>query len=148
MKKYLWAGLLGLSLLILPARAQAGCFTTCFCCQPVNVSWNADCCLKVHGGPIPQCGPWYLYWPLEAHFGPPAPTGYPFWPPPMSLPVQAAQYAAPHAAPVAPLPLAPAPVAPLQQTAFQPVGYYQQAPGYYSQGPNFFQQAPSYWYGR
>jgi hypothetical protein len=27
-----------------------------------------------------QLGPWYLYWPHEAHFQTPAPTGYPFWP--------------------------------------------------------------------
>jgi hypothetical protein len=28
--------------------------------------------------------PWYTYWPLEAHFQVPAPTGYPFWPSPMA----------------------------------------------------------------
>jgi hypothetical protein len=39
------------------------------------------------GGPGPaQLGPWYLYWPLEAHFTAPAPTGYPYWPSPLGLP--------------------------------------------------------------
>jgi hypothetical protein len=28
--------------------------------------------------------PWYLYWPAEAHFQTPAPTGYPYWPSPMT----------------------------------------------------------------
>jgi hypothetical protein len=32
----------------------------------------------------PTLGPWYQYWPYEAHFATPAPTGYPFWPGPMS----------------------------------------------------------------
>ena|SRR5690349_16217801 len=131
MKKSLWAGLVGLALLILPSGAHAGCFSTCFCCSPIHVDWSANACFKVSGCPVPQCGPWYLYWPLAAHFGPPAPTGYPYWPPPMTLPAQAAPYAA---AAHAPLPLAPVQAAPLQPTAFQQVGYYP--------------QAPSYWYGR
>lgn len=29
---------------------------------------------------LPQLGPWYLYWPLEAHFQTPAPPAYPYWP--------------------------------------------------------------------
>lgn len=28
--------------------------------------------------------PWYLYWPMDAHFQVPAPTNYPYWPPPMT----------------------------------------------------------------
>jgi hypothetical protein len=38
------------------------------------------------GGGMAQLGPWYLYWPLEAHYQVPAPTGYPYWPAPMALP--------------------------------------------------------------
>ncbi len=39
------------------------------------------------GGMMPaQAGPWYLYWPMEAHFNAPAPTGYPYWPSGMTLP--------------------------------------------------------------
>jgi len=28
----------------------------------------------------PQLGPWYQYWPLEAHFQTPAPPAWPYWP--------------------------------------------------------------------
>jgi hypothetical protein len=30
-------------------------------------------------GASPCLGPWYLYWPLEAHFQTPAPPAYPYW---------------------------------------------------------------------
>lgn len=33
-----------------------------------------------------QLGPWYNYWPLEAHFQQPAPLAYPPYAGPMSLP--------------------------------------------------------------
>ncbi len=33
-----------------------------------------------------QLGPWYQYWPLEAHFQTPAMPQYPNWPSPMGLP--------------------------------------------------------------
>jgi hypothetical protein len=73
-------------------------------------------------------GPWYSYWPLEAHFQVPAPTGYPYWPSPMDssvLPQQLPAYgylpgAAPQSAPMMP-------------------GMHQQM--------GYFQQGPSYWYG-
>lgn len=32
-----------------------------------------------------QAGPWYLYWPLEAHFITPAHPQYPYWPSPQTL---------------------------------------------------------------
>jgi hypothetical protein len=41
------------------------------------------------GGPAPTptvLGPWYNYWPLEAHFQVPAMPQYPYWPAPMTLP--------------------------------------------------------------
>jgi hypothetical protein len=31
-----------------------------------------------------QLAPWYLYWPMDAHFQVPAPMTYPFWPSPMA----------------------------------------------------------------
>src|SRR5207249_2993032 len=48
-----------------------------------------------------QLGPWYLYWPLEAHFQYPAPYGaqYPYWPAAQFVPPQ--QYSP--ASPVAPI---------------------------------------------
>jgi hypothetical protein len=33
-----------------------------------------------------QAGPWYSYWPYEAHFQSPAPQPYPYYPPPQTLP--------------------------------------------------------------
>lgn len=39
------------------------------------------------GGVAPhQLGPWYLYWPHEAHFQTPALPQYPYWPTGQSLP--------------------------------------------------------------
>jgi hypothetical protein len=31
-----------------------------------------------------QLAPWYLYWPMDAHFQVPAPMTYPFWPAPQT----------------------------------------------------------------
>ncbi|HZT81163.1 MAG TPA: hypothetical protein VFA26_13105 [Gemmataceae bacterium] len=69
-----------------------------------------------------QLGPWYSYWPLEAHFQTPAPTPYPYWPAPMNSPYAGG----------APINLKPTP--PAAAEFFQPVGYSS--------------QAPCYWYGR
>jgi hypothetical protein len=44
---------------------------------PKDCGWGGN----VHG-PV---GPWYLYWPLEAHFNAPAMPQYPYWPSPMGL---------------------------------------------------------------
>jgi hypothetical protein len=147
MKNCLWAGLVGLALLAAAAPARAdGCFS--FCWHPCKVNVDCSACCKITCCQNPaQCGPWYLYWPMEAHFGPPAPTGFPNWPPPMTLPGLAAApaavpapvpppgtQAAPQTFPPAPqqaFPPAPQPVRPM---AYQPVGY--------------FYQVPSYWYGR
>jgi hypothetical protein len=123
MKKILWAGLLALPLLALPGRAFAWGTVPQPTCN-ANIGFNLN---FASGGA--QAGPWYQYWPLEAHFQPPAPTGYPYWPPPMTLPL-APQHAAP------PQPLPPVQAAPLKPVSFQPVGYY-----YYGQPPN-------YWYPR
>ena len=40
---------------------------------------------SVGNGNMPV-GPWYLYWPLEAHFQTPASPQYPYWSAPMTLP--------------------------------------------------------------
>jgi len=37
-------------------------------------------------GPGVQLGPWYQYWPYEAHFQAPALPQYPYWPAPQTLP--------------------------------------------------------------
>ncbi len=65
-------------------------------------------------GPV---GPWYLYWPLEAHFNAPALPQYPYWPAPMGM------------APGAPIGGPAVGAANYQGGGFQQVGY-----------------VPSYWY--
>lgn len=147
MKRLLWAGLIGLALLAVPAPAHAGCFS--FCWEPCKVNCDFNACFHCSTCVAkPQCGPWYLYWPMEAHFGPPAPTGYPAWPPPMTLPGMApAAAAAPYPVPPPGTPPAPPPPGGSQQT-----GYYPQAPvypgGYQPVGYFPQTQAPSYWYPR
>jgi hypothetical protein len=127
MKKLLWTCLLAAPIFALPARAQAWC---CFCCQkqPCQVdcgfSWhfNMNC-----GGCGCQAGPWYSYWPYEAHFQAPAPTGcFPYWPGPYG-----AQAGGAPSAVGAPL---PAPAAAIRQSGFETTSYGG--------------QAPSYWYGQ
>lgn len=53
---------------------------------PFNVQAGGTFYMRGGNGLMPQAGPWYLYWPLEAHFVAPAPTGYPYWPPPQVSP--------------------------------------------------------------
>jgi hypothetical protein len=125
MNKHLGAGLLVLGLLAAGSPAYA---------------WSVECGASPHvganaggGGGGTSAGPWYLYFPYEAHFQLPAPVGFPFWPGPVTA-AGAAEYF-PAARP-APLQLPEArPLSPVPP-GYSPVGYY-----YY--GP-----APSYWYGR
>lgn len=69
------------------------------------------------GGPA-QLGPWYMYWPMEAHFQTPAPTGYPYWPAAQTLPNGAGAV------------------------------NRDVAPAYYLQPASYSSGVPSYWYGR
>jgi hypothetical protein len=137
MKKLLGLFLLAAPLLALPSQAHA------FCCGPFQVDAGFKYWLRVRCGchqfggcgfPFGGCAcgydngpfPWYSYWPYDAAFQFPAPTGcqYPYWP----AGAAAAAQASPTLAPV------PAP-APVQPTAFYPVSYRAGA-------------APSYWYGK
>jgi hypothetical protein len=173
MKKFLVAALLALPLTALgSAQAHAG-----DCCTPlyrVGISvglvfrgWcgcDYSCCKqKAYCGPcgkggggggggasFPGGGPWYGAWPYNAHFQTPAPTGYPFWPAPMTysghaaapMPgVGGATYAAQpmeemghygHAAMAMP-PQGSYGAFPVAQGMVQPAGYYNH-------------QGPSYWY--
>jgi hypothetical protein len=131
MPKLLRACLLALPLLALPTAAQAWPFDCCGC-PPWQVNagfnWhlNANC---GQAGFQAQAGPWYAYWPYEAHFQTPAPiNAFPFWPATIA---GASSYAIPAAA--VPAPLTP-PVQPIQPSGFQSASY------------QF--RAPSYWYGR
>jgi len=124
MKTFLWAAALVAVGLALPGRAAAeGLLPGRIC---VGANFYIAC--RPQGGP--QLGPWYLYWPLEAHFQPIAPAAYPYWPPtgPQSLP--------PNFQGPPPLP----PGAPLPRSAASKPVVFQQA-GYY--GP-----PPAYWYSR
>lgn len=159
----------GITLLMLPvlaASAQASGW-------PFNVQAGGSFYIK--GGPCrtPQAGPWYLYWPLEAHFVAPAPTGYPYWPgpqvlpgmafggpayPPPAAPVPPAVVPVPAPAAPAPAPVpAPTPAAPpagpalslppyLQPTSYAPVAHTAPAAGSYAVPSTG--AAPSYWYDR
>jgi hypothetical protein len=133
------------ALLVLPAvagTASADCGGPCGgCCNfgfglpAVQFNMAARFRLGCYppGGGV-QLGPWYNYWPLEAHFITPAPTGYPYWPQPQTLPPN----------PVLPPP-APDPKPEVKPVGYSPYAYpysYQYAPSIY------YGTAPSYWYAR
>jgi hypothetical protein len=136
MKKLFLAAVLVLPLLAVPARADGWC-----CPMHAEGGINANFSISAGRacGGVYQLAPWYNYWPLEAHFVTPAPTGYPFWPPPQ-------------APMLAPNPLLPAPQPkPDGKTnagpEVKPVGY--SSPSYQSYPPTIiYGQAPSYWYSR
>jgi hypothetical protein len=169
MKKLFGVALLALPFLAASAHANG---------WPFNIQAGGSFYIKGGPGPAyPQAGPWYLYWPLEAHFVAPAPTGYPYWPSPMGLPATSfGGPSCPPGTPVAPPPAANAPPAtnapsatnapaapqatPAPQAA--PQGAPQAAPKPAPQNsilPSYLQptayspisytgQAPSYWYDR
>jgi hypothetical protein len=86
MKKLLWACALALPLFALPSEAKAfglGIFD-----HQVDVGCNVYCNVKPFNLLMPQAGPWYLYWPYEAHFQSSAAGVNPFFVQPMSLPPQ------------------------------------------------------------
>ncbi len=136
MKKVYWAALLALPLLALPARANW---------FPFRVEAGGNVYLRVNDGQCPggcQLGPWYQYFPYEAHFQSAAPIGFPYWPGPQTLPPQAAApYQYQQFQPAYPPAPAAAPVqgAQLQQARYDPP---------YFQPVGYSYQAPSYWYGR
>jgi hypothetical protein len=162
MKKCFAVALLALPVLVAPACAEDP-FAPCF---PYRVECGANAYFRVlnrENGYGCQLGPWYNYWPLEAHFQTPALPQYPFWPAPQALvpggtastvPVPGcapAGPAYPSAVPgypptvpavptAAPAATTPPPTAPARPGYFRPVGY--DAAGYY------YQQGPWWYYGR
>jgi hypothetical protein len=136
MKKLYLAALLAVPLLASTARADG-------CIFPIRVEGRCNWDFRMtFGGCGPggcaQLGPWYHYWPLDAHFITPAPTGYPYWPQPQSLP---------------PNPVLPPPQPDPKPGAgpdVKPVGYAPYAYPYsYQYAPSiYYGQAPSYWYSR
>ena len=151
MKKLLWAFLLTLPILALPTQAHA------FMVGNYEVDTGAKVWCNVHQFNIstPTAGPWYLYYPYQAHFQVPAPGVSPYFPPPMTLPPG---YGPPPPAPPLMMPPAqayqqqPMPQAqayrqpPMPQA---PQGYYppRQAPqGYYppTQAPQGYYPSQAY----
>jgi hypothetical protein len=93
MKKFILAALLALPLATLapqPAKADGfrlhiGCWTFGFGCGGCGgcggccgggTDFGIGCNGCIGGGTF-QLAPWYLYWPMGAHFQMPAPTGFP-----------------------------------------------------------------------
>jgi hypothetical protein len=127
MKKLLAICLLALSLLALPSKAWA--WNVGPWCVDAGVTWHCNVTSNGHSlsclDNVPyygNSGPWYLYWPYEAHLQTLAPMPFPYWP--------AAQ-----AAPAAPSQRATASYG--GHSGYQTVGYY-----YYPR------TTPNYWYGR
>lgn len=89
MKKFVLAALCGLALVAVSNERAAAEGGRNFCINFGGCGigfWRGssayvgcgDCC------GCPTLGPWYMYFPYEAHFQTPAPTGYPFGPGPMT----------------------------------------------------------------
>jgi hypothetical protein len=137
MQRILWTAVLALPLCAQPARAQFNHQLV----PPVKLDGGITLNFNLFaGGGQTQLGPWYLYWPHEAHFQNPPPLG-PSMPGPsfMTLPpsMGAPSMGAPQPwTPPAPTPVPPGSPGPTQRSSFQPVGYF------------YPSQAPSYWYGR
>jgi hypothetical protein len=120
MKRMLGIALVALPLVAASARAEG---------WPFSIQAGGSFYIKGANVAVPQAGPWYLYWPLEAHFVAPAPTGYPYWPGPQVLPPTSFggptnPPGVPVAPPVAPVPPyaapAPAPAAVIPAPATTP----------------------------
>ena len=81
MKKLFLAALLALPLLAAPARANW---------FPFRIEVGGNVSVRVSGSQCQtsgcQLGPWYQYFPYEAHFQSAAPIGFPYWPSPQTLP--------------------------------------------------------------
>jgi hypothetical protein len=136
MKRLLGLAVLALPLAAAPANAQ-GCWGPGYFNAGANLKamWGRG---APPGGGKPQVnpgvyGPWYNYWPLEAHFQAPAWPQYPYWPSPQTLP-----NGAPVAAPMTvTYPGAPAAPPPYPPPAYNPgataygYGGYPPPAGYY-----------------
>jgi len=169
MRKFILAAVLTLPLTALGSQGAwaGGCGDCCTPLYRVGISlglvfrgWcgcDYSCCKQSighgHGGKcggggcgFPGTGPWYGYWPYTAHFQTPAPTGYPYWPSPMTYhaAAPAADPANAYAAAAMGMPMEAygnAALAvpaggnfggyPMNMAAIQPAGYYPQAPAYW-----------------
>jgi hypothetical protein len=132
MKKILAGSLLALAFIAAPCRAQHCCSIST---GPISLDYGAKCWFSVKNyGCTIQAGPWYTYWPLEAHFQVPAPAPFPYWPGPMTSSAFSPQHGGGGQAYAPPTVHPNIMAASPQPNSFQPVGY--------------FPQAPSYWYNK
>jgi len=132
MKKMFVAALFCLPLLAVPAKAD-------WCPWRIDVGGNLYIRVNGPGGPgLGQLGPWYQYWPLEAHFQTPAPVAYPYWSPPRQMLPPPTPQTPPKAATYLQSPYLQA--APTQNAANYAAPYHQPV--------GYFYEVPSYWYGR
>jgi hypothetical protein len=123
MNKLLQATLVGVVLLVCSTQAHAtGCNIGPYCFD-IGFKWD----YHFHCGPAAQAGPWYLYWPYEAHFQTAANPGgycnYPYWPGPGMGAGQARGAEFPGASQTG-YPMQPAPT-----SGIQPTGYWSQGSG-------------------
>jgi hypothetical protein len=94
MKRLIIAAVLGLALAAGSASAS-GFGGGGFCGNVgVNASWG-----PAQKGCPGVLGPWYLYWPYEAHFTMPAHPQFPYWPSAQTLPGGAPVVVQPQVAP-------------------------------------------------
>jgi hypothetical protein len=144
MKRILWATLLALPFCAQPARAQ-------FCppCGQTPIKIDGGIGIRfniVSGCPRTQLGPWYQYWPYEAHFAMAPPVGGMGAPAYLTLPPQqvppAQQWTPPAPTPAPGAPASP-PAAP--KTAYIPPSTYQ--PSVF-QPVSYTTAVPAYWYNR
>jgi hypothetical protein len=156
MKRLLWVCVLALPLWIAPNRAAAWGEGGCCWLPPCEIDCGINARFNVHAldwSSMARLGPWYLYFPYEAHFQLPAPH-YPNWPAPMVPESPPGTFVPPPPTllpPAIPDPKAPPAVPPggkgpdlppqtsfyrpVPQPAFRPVSYT-------------YPSIPSYWYGR
>lgn len=132
MKRIWIAVLAALPLLALPGPAHAWCpcgaGTSAPPCSGSIFQFRISFCNYGCGCNI--AGPWYSYWPYEAHFQAPPPIGgcYPYWP----TATEGAAAGMP-VTPGTPTPaVTPAP-APAPAPTTQPAAYYGQPPAYWYQ---------------
>ena len=90
MRRFLLITLAALPLaLATGAKAEAHgfrCYNIPFCFPRLCPADGGSCCGGCGCCDGVQLAPWYLYWPMAAHFQVAAPTGYPYWPAPMTPP--------------------------------------------------------------
>ncbi|HYV36882.1 MAG TPA: hypothetical protein VE988_14330 [Gemmataceae bacterium] len=95
MKRILWTALLALPFCAQSAQAQINISHSWHHpgVPPISVNLNGPCLdfRLFAGGGRTQLGPWYQYWPYEAHFQSPAPMGIGGGPYMMTLPPQFGQ---------------------------------------------------------